>query len=141
MTEKANSTRALIMALPEAQKYPTLAENLANNGASLTEARTVLTAKAESDKQRIEGIKALPLASKYPEFTSKLIECGSEVMTVTYAQTLLAAVDAQAMMQEKKTAFLFDAYMEKHSPKCVGPAAGDGNTGLTEDEKLLLSVK
>ncbi|WP_137427684.1 hypothetical protein, partial [Escherichia coli] len=98
MTEKANSTRALIMALPEAQKYPTLAENLANNGASLTEARTVLTAKAESDKQRIEGIKALPLASKYPEFTSKLIECGSEVMTVTYAQTLLAAVDAQAMM-------------------------------------------
>ncbi|EIZ4530487.1 hypothetical protein MPU28_004824, partial [Escherichia coli] len=52
-----------------------------------------------------------------------------------------AAVDAQAMMQEKKTAFLFDAYMEKHSPKCVGPAAGDGNAGLTEDEKLLLSVK
>ncbi|HGU0901187.1 TPA: phage tail protein [Escherichia coli] len=121
MTEKANSTRALIMALPEAQKYPTLAENLANNGASLTEARTVLTAKAESDKQRIEGIKALPLASKYPEFTSKLIECDSEAMTVTYAQTLLATVDAQAMMQEKKTAFLFDAYMEKHSPKCVGP--------------------
>lgn len=63
------------------------------------------------------------------------------ILRLTYAQTLLATVDAQAMMQEKKTAFLFDAYMEKYSPKCVGPAAGDGNAGLTEDEKLLLSVK